>query len=322
VHLPDEISELARHQQWLVSRAQLLAAGVSRAQLQWHIGRNWRVVLPGVYALGPGGLTLPQRQVAGLLYAGPTAVLRGLTAARAWGITAADPAGRVHITVAAPRRPRGVGWLDVTASTIPDPRIAVRGAIVLPSPARAVVDACADVGLPERAEAIAIEAVQRRLVASDDLAHAFYLRNRRGSASVRRALDAAATGAWSRPEAVLLAAIAMSKVLPRPWANPQLIDDTTGQRLVTPDVWFDDVALAVMVHSRQFHSAPAAWDATVQQDARLTERGVIVVGTTPNRIYRDIAPVLARIERTYVVAGLRPRPAVTATRHPLVTPSR
>ncbi len=96
---------------------------------------------------------------------------------------------------------------------------------------------------------MAIEAVRRRLVTWDDLAHAFYLRNRRGSAVIRRALDAAATGAWSRPEAVLLAAIEASTVLPRPWANLRLIHQPTGQRLLTPDVWFDDVAMAVMVHS-------------------------------------------------------------------------
>lgn len=281
VTLPDEVRELAEHQLGLVSRAQFQAAGVSRSTLQWHVGRHWPVVLPGVYALNRGGFSVTQRQVAGLLYAGPSAVLRGLTAARAWGITAADSSGRVHVTVASPARSRRLGWLEVAATTIPDPRIEVRGPLVLPSPARAVVDACAEVDITDQAEAMAIEAVRRRLVTWDDLAHAFYLRNRRGSAVIRRALDAAATGAWSRPEAVLLAAIEASTVLPRPWANLRLIHQPTGQRLLTPDVWFDDVAMAVMVHSRQFHSAPGDWDMTVARDAQLTECGVIVVGTTP-----------------------------------------
>lgn len=87
-------------------------------------------------------------------------------------------------------------------------------------------------------------------------------------------------------------------------------------------MWFDDVAMAVMVHSRQFHSAPGDWDMTVARDAQLTECGVIVVGTTPNRIYRDIDSVIGRIHRTYAVASSRPRPAVSAIRQPVIPQSR
>ena len=35
----------------------------------------------------------------------------------------------------------------------------------------------------------------------------------------------------------------------------------------TPNVWFDDVGMAVMVHSRQFEGDARQWDATVTEDA-------------------------------------------------------
>ncbi len=43
-----------------------------------------------------------------------------------------------------------------------------------------------------------------------------------------------------------------------------------GVRCLTPDAWLDDVAMAVMVHSRQFHDGPDQWDETVSRDGELT----------------------------------------------------
>ncbi len=108
-------------------------------------------------------------------------------------------------------------------------------------------------------------------------------------------------------------------MLPQVWPNPELRVGHT--RLTTPDLWFDDVALAVMVHSRRFHSAGEAWDATVEADADLTAVGIVVVGVTPNRIHRNLAGVVARIERTYLSARRRPRPPVTTARRSLLEPS-
>lgn len=46
-----------------------------------------------------------------------------------------------------------------------------------------------------------------------------------------------------------------SRVLPGAMLNPAL-KHMQDKRLTTPDVWFDDVGMAAMVHSRQFrHSA-------------------------------------------------------------------
>ena len=305
---------LLRDQLGLLTRAQLKEGGVSDAALRWHLGRHWRIVLPGVYQLDRRPTVRMQREVAALLLAGPGAALSGLTAAARFGVQSADPGDCVHVLVPAPRRGRRVAWASLTRTHRPDPLAVTSGALVLTSPARAVLDAATQSGAKDTAKAIGIEAVQRRLVTVDDLVHELAQRNRRGSALAGLAAQAAGTGSWSPPEAILLRAVAQSSVLPQVWPNPGLRIGPT--RLTTPDLWFDDVALAVMVHSRRFHSAGAAWDATVEADADLTAVGIVVAGVTPNRIHRNLAGVVARIERTYLQARQRPRPPVTATRHP------
>ncbi len=317
--LDDPTRWLLRDQLGLLTRAQLRDGGVSDAAVRWHLGRHWRIVLPGVYQLDRRPTVRLQREVAALLLAGPGAALSGLTAAASFGLKSADPGDAVHVVVPAPRRGRRVAWASLTRTHRPDPLAVTRGALVLTSPARAVLDAATQSGARSTATAIGIEAVQRRLVAIDELVHELSQRNRRGSALAGLAVQAASTGSWSPPEAILLRAVEQSRVLPQVWPNPELRVGHT--RLTTPDLWFDDVALAVMVHSRRFHSAGAAWDATVEADADLTAVGIVVVGVTPNRIHRNLAGVVSRIERTYLSARRRPRPPVTTARRSLLEPS-
>ena len=95
--------------------------------------------------------------------------------------------------------------------------------------------------------------------------------------------------------------------------NPEL-KDLTERRLTTPDVWFDDVGMAVMVRSRAFHSGALQWDATVTDDSELSSYRIVVVGVTPEQLAKDSRSVLQRIESHYETArdsGFRP--AVVAT---------
>jgi hypothetical protein len=113
------------------------------------------------------------------------------------------------------------------------------------------------------------------------------------------------------PESEVLELVAGSPVLSTAWANPWL-GRPDGSALTAPDVWFDDVAMAVMVHSRRYHAEPDDWDDTVEADADLVAAGVVVVGVTPRRIRNDPSRVLRRLENAYHAAAARPRPAVVA----------
>lgn len=171
-----------------------------------------------------------------------------------------------------------------------------------------MIDAAA--ALPDvAARALVIDVVQRRLVRLEDLAHWVETRQSYGRVRLRRALQEAAAGAWSLPEADLAVLLQSSSVLTTAWLNPELTDER-GRRLTTPDVWFDDVGMAVMVHSREFHAGVLQWDATVTADADLSGSRIVVVGVTPEQLSRDPRSVLRRVESHYLTAresGFRPR---------------
>jgi hypothetical protein len=184
---------------------------------------------------------------------------------------------------------------------------------VVASLPRAVLDAARGARSLDEARAVVIEAVQRQRCTLDELWHELQAGPTKGSAFARRALRDAADGAWSVPEATLLARCARSTVLPAALANPVLT--ASGTRLVSPDIWFDDVALAVMVHSRQYHERGQDWERTVERDGQLTEHGVTVLAFTPRSIATDLDRVVTSIERTYLelTACGRPRPSVRMT---------
>jgi aminoglycoside phosphotransferase (APT) family kinase protein len=83
--------------------------------------------------------------------------------------------------------------------------------------------------------------------------------------------------------------------------------DLEGRRLTTPDVWFDDVALAVMLHSRGFHAGVLDWEATVVGDEDLENAGAIVTGVTPQSVTHDPVGTLGRVEAAYQRAQRWPR---------------
>jgi hypothetical protein len=96
MRLPDELVRVADEQLGLLSRRQLLAAGVTRGELRWAIGRTARIVLPGVLALFTGPVSPRQRLFAAALCAGPvkgSALVRSAVheaGAGAWSVVEAD----------------------------------------------------------------------------------------------------------------------------------------------------------------------------------------------------------------------------------------
>jgi hypothetical protein len=312
MELPVALAALAGEQCGVVTRRQLAAHGVSVGQVRWRLGRTWRQLLPGVVLLSPALPTLDQRRVAAQLYGGPRSWLAGPTAAALYGFLREHAEPRIHVFVPPTAKPGTVNWVTVRRTHLVDERLVERGPLTLSCRARAVVDAAAV--LPDSAaRALVIDVVHRRLVRLDDLTHWVEARQTRGRLWLRQALRGAAAGSWSVPEADLAALLRSSTVLPRAMLNPEL-KDMQERRLTTPDVWFDDVGMAVMVHSREFHAGALQWDATVTDDSDLSSYRIVVVGVTPEQLARDPRSVLRRVESRYLVArawGFRP--AVIAT---------
>ncbi|GAA4401566.1 hypothetical protein GCM10023168_11290 [Fodinibacter luteus] len=308
---PPVLQAVLARQDNVVTRAQLFEHGITYPTVRWNAGRGWRILLPQVYGTFREQPTVRQRQVAALLWAGPGSVLAGPTAARLHGVTSAEPLARVHVLVPAPRSSRTSGFCEVRRTLLHDPCIVTRGPLRLSSPARAAVDAARAARTPDARAAILIEAVQRGIASVDDLAEWVHRLRPRDAASLHAPLAEAASGAWSVPESELLDLVATSLVLPTPWPNP-VVTSREGIPLTSPDAWFDDVGMAVMVHSYRYHGEGDAWDDTVDKDGDLVGVGVVVAGVTPRRIRERPDAVLARLERAYASARTRPRPAVRA----------
>ena len=75
----DGLGELLDRQLSVVSREQLLAAGLSDRSMQYRIraGGPWQALLPGVYLGVTGTPSMQQKEMAALLYAGPRSLITG-----------------------------------------------------------------------------------------------------------------------------------------------------------------------------------------------------------------------------------------------------
>ncbi|MBR7743769.1 hypothetical protein KC207_10755 [Phycicoccus sp. BSK3Z-2] len=311
---PDEPERALHSADGVATRAGLRQQGVSDDRIRWAVSRRrWQLVLPGVVLLSPSPPTRRQQLVAATLLGGRGAVVAGPSAARFHGVRGIPGTGTVHVRTPRTRRRRRHAFADIRPTWLEDDGIVHGELVSFSSVARSVVDAAVWSPSQEDATAWTIEAVQRDLVTLADLESWVHRLNRRWGRRAREALRVAESGAWSLPEAELLSLLGRSRLLPEPWPNPPLVD-ALGAALVTPDAWFDDVALAVMMHSRQFHDGRGRFDATVVDDGELSSRGVVVVGVTPASMRADPPSVLDRVERAYRWAASRPRPDVRAAR--------
>lgn len=308
MELPEKVHALLEVQSGLATVAQLREAGMTKEAVRWRLLRGWRMVLPRVVStVGPA--EGDRRLVAALLYAGNDAMVSGLTAAAWHGVVAARVPGPIHVAVPFERRPRDNGFVVVTRTRRPDPRPWYRGPLIVVSRARAVTEAARHPQARTRARAIVLESVQRRMVTVDDLRHELEAGPRQGSSLARQAIDEAERRAWSVPEADLARLVSTSRILPDPVANPSLLAPD-GTSLPMPDLWFDDVGLAVQVHSWQYHGDPDNWDTTVMNDGIFAGYGIAVIAVTPRAIDRRPGEVLRRIEAAYRAASGRARPEV------------
>lgn len=310
--LPPVIEELGAAQLGVVARRQLVEAGLPAGLIRWHTAQRWRSLLPGVLMLNTGLPSPEQRMMAALLYAGPGSWLAGHTAAQVHGVIEPGPNLPITVFVPYPQRSRRVAWVRIRATRLTNERLVERGPLKLSCRPRALVDAAADAMDERAARHMIVSAVRERLVRLDDVQHWIGARRRNGTVRLKRAIAEAAAGSWSVPEADLARLLATSASLPNLLANPSLRDED-GRPLTTPDLWADDTALAIMVHSQKFHAGTLDWEATVTADQDLRDAGVEVVPVTPLAIERSPGQVLDRVVAAHQRASARPRPAVTAT---------
>jgi hypothetical protein len=297
---------LLARQDSVLSRADAMACGLTRAQLRHRIraGGPWQRLLPGVYLAVTGTPTRQQLEVAALRYAGPGGVLTGLAALRHHGVRTPESEA---ITVLVPRgrvrqdRP----LLRVWPTTRMPGSILVDGPVRYTHAARAIADAAREVGSFRDYRAVLAGAVQGRQCKIDALARELASTPMRYSGWLRRSLAEVAEGVRSVAEGDLRLLIHRAR-LPVPQFNARLY--AGGVFIATADAWWPEAGVAAEVDSREWHLSPEDWDQTERRSSRMSGYGILVLHFTPHRIRAEPGPVAAEI-RSALRAGER-RPAL------------
>jgi hypothetical protein len=302
MQMPIELLMLARAQDGLVTRRQVLACGVSVDAVRHALGRGrrWQRVVTAVYATFTGQLQERHLVRAALLYAGKGAMVTGAVACRAYGLRYVPSARRPEILVPADvhRAPIAIAKLQRTVH-LPTPRM-IRS-FPCASPERAALDACREERALRPVRALLCEVVQRGLTVPDDLAATLGQGPSAGSALPRRALADIVAGCRSGPECDVRDLVSTSTVLDEPeWNQP--LPDPNGADL-RPDACWKRARLVLEVDSNEWHRFGDSVEATERRRARYAALGWTVLPVSPRRIREEPVAVLAEIEAAYL-AGL------------------
>ena len=184
-----EVWGLARAQHGVVTRRQLLDAGLGSQGIKHRVGRGkLHPVHAGVYAVGRPELTLDGRFIAAVLACGPTAALSHESAAQLWGFRPVRP-GAIEVSIAEGAQRRRPGIVVHRRTALSEHDITRRRRIRVTSVICTLIDLAARLP-PARADRAVNEANRLDLVTADDLRAAVDCGPRRpGIAPLRVLLD-------------------------------------------------------------------------------------------------------------------------------------
>jgi very-short-patch-repair endonuclease len=161
------LAGIARRQHGVVTRTQLLDAGISSDEIKWRVRKG--ALLPvhrGVYRVGHRAPSIEARYMAAVLACGDGALLCGLAAAHLWGLIkgSAPPAeviapGERRVKGVKTRRTRkelgGTKCRGIPIATVPSTLMDVSSLLPLPDLARACHEAGVKFGTtPRQVEAV------------------------------------------------------------------------------------------------------------------------------------------------------------------------
>jgi len=273
-------------------------------------GGPWQSLAPGIVLLHNGPRSRDDRRRGALVHAGPRAVITGLDALELHGMERVPaPSGPVHVLVPQDRRRVGYGLALVERTgRLPEPE---PGRWPLAPLSRAVLDHVRRIGNRDLVRSAVAEVVQRGRATPAQLVRELDGGAQRGARLPREVLREVGDGIRSVAEAQARTLLRRSRSLPPALWNPRVVD-AAGRFIASPDAWFDDVAMAWELDSREWHLSPADYDATLERRSAVTAAGILVIATQPGRIHQADPAVLMELEAAYGQAALRPRPRLHA----------
>jgi very-short-patch-repair endonuclease len=289
-HRDRVIGELADRQHGVVSREQLLDAGLGRGAIARGVqSGRLRPVFRGVYAVGHVALAREGHWMAALLACGPTAVLSHRTAATIWGLLAGNPIPVDLITGGGGRKHAGIAVhrtrLDsFDALVIDDLRVT--------TPSRTIVDLAAT--LSGRTLRDVVERAQDlRRFDPEDLRSMLARPGRRTGA--RRLADLLTLMAPDQDRARshlerLFLRLTRQAGLPRPAPNQEI-----GGR--ARDFVWSEQRLVIETDGYRYHSSRAARRRDNRRDRQLTALGWRPARFTYEEIAFEPSEVAEELER-------------------------
>ena len=264
---------LARKQNRMVARRQLLALGLTQAAIR-HLLESGRLhrVHPGVYAVGTPPATPIERATAAVLACGDQALLSHESALALWGLAPRWPRC-MHVTTPADRRPSGIVVHQSRTLTRADARnhLGVRTT----SPARTLHDC---------APALSHRALTRAV--NDALRSPFMSRAQLEEMSQRGKRLLQFTVVPTNPTRSdmedLFLAFCKRFGFPRPLVNTHVI----GYEV---DALFADQRVIVELDSWRFHGDRAAFQTDRKRDRDLLAAGYVTVRITWERLTETAA---------------------------------
>lgn len=282
-------SQFAGHQYGVVTRRQLLSAGVTRHSIDGQVKRRQPTRLHrGVFLLGSLRLPLSQ-EMAAILACGPGACLSHLSASRLWGLLpcSSSQVGLVEVSVKAGRRshprirvhrPRRLDDQDITTYQL----------IPVTTPVRTVFDLASVVRARTLERAVA-EGVAKRLMSEAELTRVVAGRDHaRGFVALR---DVLGGGGPARTRSV--AEDAFLDLVRRARLDAPRVNARVGEHEV--DFYWPVHRLVVEVDGRAFHTSRHAFERDQRRDAELVARGIRVMRVTWRQITDEAEAVLVRL---------------------------
>ena len=285
-----EIARLAGRSHGVVTRAQLLAAGVSADQVTTRVRRGSLIrVHPGVYRAGHRAPSVEARYLAAVCAAGEGALLCGLAAGWLLGLVSGG-APRAWVVARLERRIEGVHVVRCRGLAALDGTV-WRG-VPVTSPARTMVDLASVLSLDDLARAFH-EAGNRHQLTPDRVEAVLARRpNSPGAAKLRAVVhgDAPLTlSALERRFRRLLRA----NGLPLPESNRRI-----EGRLI--DCRWPEFRLTVEIDGYRYHRSRYAWELDRRREREARARGddfrrfTYTDVTQPTALLSELRPVLSQ----------------------------
>jgi very-short-patch-repair endonuclease len=246
----EKIAKLARRTHGVVTRAGLLAAGITLAQIRVRIARGSLIrVHPGVYRVGHVAPSVEATYMAAVLACGPGALLMGAAAAYLYGLLKGDPPAPVVMT----RTERDIEGIETHRTRSKDRGTTWRG-IPLTTVPRTLMDLARS--MPEKELAVACHHAQVR----------FGIRPSQVRGKARRILEGHIPVTLSVLEDRFLELLREHE-LPRPQTNRR----TRGRTYV--DCRWPDRHLTVELDGYRYHHTRHAWENDRRREREAHARG-------------------------------------------------